>query len=230
MHPRPLHNEAAVLSALTSNRRSFVKGNCPQDYFETPFKLVARELQFSADRLARVTAYSGRRSGITAMTRAGLHPSVVNYASHHLPSTQVSTSWDYTDPSLHMLCAPSQIMACLLRRFRYLATAEVVNEEEEAHEELLFTNCGPLTSITADMIRAVESGNLYLIVFLFYFVPLPFLHLCVVVLFELSSVSGSRQIGVIRQRLACSATSPNHRLPWFLEPTRGWCLRPERYF
>jgi hypothetical protein len=165
MHPRPLHKEAAVLSALTSNRRSFVKRNCPQDYFETPFKLVARELQFSADRLARVTAYSGRRSGITAMTRAGLHPSVVNYASHHLPSTQVSTAWDYNDPSLHLLCAPSQIMACLVRRFRYLATAEVGNEEEQAHEELLFTNCGPLTSITADMIRAVESGNLYLIVF-----------------------------------------------------------------
>jgi hypothetical protein len=165
MHPRPHHKDAAVLSALTSNRQAFAKRNCPQDYFETPFKLVAQQLQFPAERLARVTAYSGRRSGITDMLRSGLHPAVVNYASHHLPSQQVSTAWDYNDPSLHLLCAPSQIMACLVRRFRYLATAQVGNEEEDAHEELLFTNCGPLTSITADMIRAAESGNLDLIVF-----------------------------------------------------------------
>jgi hypothetical protein len=91
MHPRPLHKEAAVLSALTSNRCAFVKRNCPQDYFETPFKLVARELQFSADRLARVTAYSGRRTGITLKKRAGLDPAVVNLSSHHLPPSRTST-------------------------------------------------------------------------------------------------------------------------------------------
>ena len=129
MHPRPHHKEAAVLSALTSNRHAFTKRNCPQDYYETPFKLVARQLQFPAERLARVTAYSARRSGITAMLRSGLHPSVVNYASHHLPSQQVSTAWDYNDPSLHLLCAPSQIMACLVRRFRYLATVQVGNRK-----------------------------------------------------------------------------------------------------
>jgi hypothetical protein len=166
MHPNPDDPDANFLCAVSPNKQSFMKRNCAA--FDTPFVNAARRLQFSPDRLARVSAYSGRRTGISLCHQAGVHPGMVELTSKHdQQASSVGTTWDYNDPkqaaALPQHCVAPLAIALVAKRIRYFMHLDEWPENTGSRVRL-FDRMGPLTFISADMIRAVDNGTDHLLV------------------------------------------------------------------
>jgi hypothetical protein len=166
MHPNPNNPDACFLSAVSPNKKSFMKRNCAT--FDTPFLKAAQRLEFSPKRLARVSAYSGRRTGITLCHQAGVHPGMIELTSKHdSKGSSVGTTWDYNDPkvaaALPQHCAAPLAMSLIAKRFRYFMKLGVWPENSGSRVRL-FDGMSPLTFISRAMIQAVDNGTAHLLV------------------------------------------------------------------